>query len=196
MVFKTEFIPGTEIFGALDAMNTMRLLRGLFGFLSGFGGSGSGHLGLGLDLALDLRGAAFECTDVVEFRAANFTDLENVDLRDLRRREKENSLDAYAVGHLADVEGAGSAATADGDAEAFVSLGSFFLAFFNPDVDFQGITGGELRKLRPLGAFFDEGNLVRETFLAFEETFRGPFTLDDDFRHGECFLKKNEIADT
>lgn len=164
-----------------------KLLSGLFGFLRRFRSLGSGDLGLRLDLALDFSGAAFEFADVVEFCAANFTDLENVDLRDLRGREEEDPLDTYTVGHFTNVERSRSAAAAHSDAKTFVGLSTLFVAFFNADVNLHGVTGREVRKLRGLGAFFDEGDFIAETFLAFEETFRSLFTLNDDFRHVSTF---------
>jgi len=53
---------------------------------------------------LDTGGFAGELAQVVEFRAANFAPAQDLDLLDARRMEREDALDADAVGNLATVK--------------------------------------------------------------------------------------------
>src|SRR6478752_5997778 len=126
------------------------LLRG------GRAGLRHGHLGLPL---LDSRRLAGEMAQVVELRAAHAAAPHDLDVGQHGAVEREDALDADAVGDLADREGRAHAGSTLGDAHAFERLNALLLTLLHADVHAQRVTGTEGGKVRaePLFLGFDEG---------------------------------------
>ena len=61
--------------------------------------------------------------------------------------QREDALDAFAVGDLADGEALVEAAAGTGDAHALVGLHAGPLAFDDLDIDLEGVAGLEIRHL-------------------------------------------------
>ena len=82
----------------------------------------------------------------------------HVDLRDHRAVQREDALDADAVGHLAHRERLAHAAALLRDADAFEGLHALLLAFLHADIHANGVTGPERRDVvaQPLFLRFDE----------------------------------------
>src|SRR6185503_10997568 len=115
------------------------LLRG------GRAGLRHGHLGLPL---LDARRLAGEMAQVVELRAPHAAAAHDLDVGQHRAVEREDALDADAVGDLADREGRAHAGSTLGDAHALERLNALLLTLLHADVHAQRVTGTEGGKVR------------------------------------------------
>src|ERR1700744_5711255 len=107
------------------------------------------------DFALDFLEAgslAAESADVIELGAAHFVAANLLDAVNDPGVEGEDALDALSEAHLADGECA-LGAIVDGDDEAFKSLQTFLVAFFNLDLDANLVSGDELGQIGALELF-------------------------------------------
>src|SRR3954466_5022609 len=112
----------------------MNLLRGL------------GPVALGGVLALgDAGRLAAAVAQVIELGAPDLAAAHDLDRVDHRRIEREDALDALAVGDLADGEAFLEAGAGAGDAHALIGLHAGALALLDLDVDDQGVAGLEVR---------------------------------------------------
>ena len=82
---------------------------------------------------------------VIELGPAHGAAAHDLDGIDHRRIEREDALDALAVGDLADREALLEAAAGAGDADALVGLHAGALAFLDLDVDDHGVARLEIR---------------------------------------------------
>ena len=78
-----------------------------------------------------------------------FTTTYDIDVIYDRRVQREDSLDADAEANFSNGDALASSAMLAGDHDAFKNLKTFFVAFLNSDVDFDGITGLERRDVFP-----------------------------------------------
>src|SRR5579859_1443854 len=120
----------------------------LAGLLLGGGGValGGGQLGrIAGGLLGDTRRLAAAITQIIELGATDVTTADHFDLGDIRGVEREDTLDAFAVGDLAHGERAVQAGIAAGDDDALVSLQTLAGAFDHLDVDLDGVARGEVR---------------------------------------------------
>ena len=108
-----------------------RLARGL--------GGGQFHL-LG-----DARRLAAAIAQIIELGAAHLAAADHLDRVDVRRIDREDALDALAVGNLADGEALVEAAAGPRDADAFIGLHAGALAFLDLDVDDDRVARLEFR---------------------------------------------------
>lgn len=143
----------------------------------------SSRCSLGLDFALNARSFTFEATEVVELGATDAALLNHFELGDFRRRFEENTLDAHAVGVLANREGAAAAAVGLRDHDAFEGLNTLFLAFFDADVDANGVARAVFRKVRAESGFLDRSNFSSEAAQRHLNAFRGFFRMNSFFSH-------------
>ena len=103
-------------------------------------------------LLLDPGFLAGQASEVEDPRAADFTYLVQFDRINERRLERENTLHADSVGHLADGEGLGDAGTAFLDHDATELLDTLLVFAFRGILldlvgDGDGVTGLELREI-------------------------------------------------
>src|SRR5213082_2561470 len=94
---------------------------------------------------LDLRRLAAQIAQVVQLRAADVAALEDLDLRDVRRVDREGALDADAEGDLPDGERLADAAVLAADHHALEDLVALAVAFVDADVHLERVAGAEAR---------------------------------------------------
>ena len=82
---------------------------------------------------------------VIELGATDLAAADDLDRIDQRRVDREDALDALAVGDLADREGLVQPAAGARDADALVGLDAGALAFDHLHVDHDGVAGLEIR---------------------------------------------------
>jgi len=104
------------------------------------GGSGRGDNAL-----FETSGFALEPTQVVELGAAHFAGADHIDVIDDGSVHGEDTFDASAEADLADGDGFAHTNVLARDDGAFKRLQTFLVAFFDADVDADGIAGTELR---------------------------------------------------
>src|SRR6185369_6780195 len=90
--------------------------------------------GLAVLLLDDAGRLAAQLTQVIQLGAAH-----HLDRVDHRRHDREDALDAFAVGDLADGEALVEPAAGTADADAFIGLHAGALAFDHLDVDDHGV---------------------------------------------------------
>src|SRR4051794_38327073 len=112
---------------------------------------GCGALGL-FD---DAGRLAAQLAQVIQLGATHLAAAHHLDRVDHRRHHGEHTLDAFAVGNLADGEALVEASAGAADADAFIGLHAAAVAFDHLDVDDQGIAGPELRDLLAGGQFVE-----------------------------------------
>src|SRR3954452_17372681 len=98
-------------------------------------------------LFFDARGFTAEIQEVVELCAADPAMAFNLDAIDRGGVEREHALHADSAGDLAHGEHLAGAATLAGDDDALEDLDALFLAFLDLHVDFDRVTGGEVRNV-------------------------------------------------
>ena len=102
-------------------------------------------------------GLARERAEIEELRAAHTPATHYNDLGDHRAVERENALDADAIGNLADRERRADSATTACNADAFKGLEAFLVTFTDAHVDPERVAGAEGGdRLHPLFLCFDE----------------------------------------
>src|SRR6478672_7868879 len=102
-----------------------------------------------LDLALlDPRGLARGGAQIVELRAAHASTANDVQIADHRAVNREDALDADAVGDLANGERLAHAAAAPCDAHAFERLEPLLFPFLHSHVHAEGVTRAKGRNVR------------------------------------------------
>ena len=107
-----------------------------------------GRLGAGGVHALgDAGRLAAAIAQIIELGAPDLAAPHDLDRIDHRRIDREDALDALAVGDLADGEALVEAAAVAGDADALIGLDAGALAFRDLDVDDDGVAGLEIRDL-------------------------------------------------
>src|SRR6516162_4036148 len=89
--------------------------------------------GLTAHAFFNTRGFTGALTQIIELRTADMTATLHGDLFNTRRMEQEDTLDADALEDSADCDCFAKSTTAPLDNDAFITLGSFFAAFFNLD---------------------------------------------------------------
>ena len=90
-------------------------------------------------------GLAAAATQIIELGAAHAAVAHHLDGLDQRRMDREDALDALAIGNLADGEVLVDAAAGAADAYAFIGLNAGALAFHHLDVDADGVAGAKFR---------------------------------------------------
>ena len=100
-----------------------------------------------LQLFFDLRGFADSAAEVIELRSSDFTFAHNFDLRDARAVDWENPFDADAGGNAANRERFVDAAMLLGNDRAFEDLKTFSRAFFDFDVNLNGIADAKVQRV-------------------------------------------------
>ena len=98
-------------------------------------------------LFLDLRGGADLITQIVQFRAADTALTQNLEAGDTRGMDRENTLDALAVGDAAQRDRLGDAAAVTRNHNALEGLDTLFATFDNLHADFQRVANRELRNV-------------------------------------------------
>src|SRR3954452_7821507 len=110
------------------------------------GSNGLGGLGaLAVGALGDTGGFTATVTKVVQLRAANGATAHDLDGVDIGRIDRENALDAFAVGNLADREALLEAAAVAGDADALIGLHAGALAFLDLHVHDHRVARLEVR---------------------------------------------------
>ena len=113
--------------------------------------------GRGGDRALfEAGGFALQLAQVVKLGAAHFAGADHIDVVDDRSVDGEDALDAGAEADLADGDGFAHADILARDDGAFKRLQAFLVAFFDADVDANGIAGAELGVSHLAGVLADE----------------------------------------
>ena len=102
--------------------------------------------GAGAGVLDDTSRLAATIAQVVKLGAADLTAADDIDAFDERRVDRENALDAFAVGDLADGEAFVDTAAGAGDADAFISLYAGTVTLANANVDADGVARREFRK--------------------------------------------------
>src|SRR5665213_1755820 len=110
--------------------------------LAGDGDGGLRALALLLD---DAGRLAAQIAQVIQLGATHLAAAHHLDRVDHRRHHREDALDAFAVGNLANGKTLVEAAAAAADADAFIGLHAGAIAFDHLDVDDQGVAGSEIR---------------------------------------------------
>src|ERR1700676_510144 len=93
----------------------------------------------------DTGGFAREFAQVVELRAAHFAPAQHLDLFDSRRMEREDALNADAIGDLTHGKVRAITAAANLDDEAFEGLDALLFALDDADLEPDGITNAKRR---------------------------------------------------
>src|SRR4051812_25498636 len=115
------------------------------GLLPG-GGAGLRHRHLGLPL-LDARRLAGEMAQVIELGAPDAATPHDLNVGEHWAVEREDALDADAVGDLANREGGAHSGTTPRDAHTFKRLDALLFPFLHADVHAQRVTGPEGRNV-------------------------------------------------
>src|SRR5262245_10233046 len=109
-------------------------------------------------LFANTRGFTREVAQVVQLGAANAPAAHYADLGEHWAVQREDALDAYAIGDLADREGLADSATAARDADALERLNALLFTFLDADVHTKRVAGAERWDgTEPLFLGFDEG---------------------------------------
>ena len=101
----------------------------------------------GLVAFAETRCFALQIAQIVKLGAAHAAGAHHVDVVDHRGVKRENALHALAKADLAHRDGFAEPRVLAGDHGAFESLQSLFVAFFDLDVDADGVAGAEFRHL-------------------------------------------------
>src|SRR4029453_10973425 len=110
---------------------------------------------------------AFAAAEVIQSGAANATLLLHFNFCDPRRMQRENSLDALAVGNSAHSECFVKSAAFAANHYASEYLDSFLVPFHNPGMNAHAIAHGKLRRVAFLLFFLDGINdLIHKTPLS------------------------------
>ena len=96
-------------------------------------------------LLLDSGLLAGELAQIIQLGATHLTDLVHCDAVDVRRLNRENSLNTYSAGHLANGETLLVAVSADLDDNAAIRLHALFVTLDNAVCHGHCVTGLELR---------------------------------------------------
>src|SRR5450759_971946 len=106
---------------------------------------------------LDARRLAGQVAQIVELGAAHTTPAHDIDVGEHGAVQREDALDADAVGDLADGERLADTDAAAGNAHSLERLDALLLPFLDAHVHANGITGAEHWKIaEPLFLGFDE----------------------------------------
>src|SRR5215510_650089 len=125
--------------------------------LLGCGGARLGNSDAHL-LFANARGFAREVAQVVQLRATNASAAHHVDLGEHGAVEREDALDADAVGDLADRKRLADSAAAARDADALERLNALLFTFLDADAHTKRVAGAEGGDVtEPLFLGFDEG---------------------------------------
>src|SRR5258705_5276698 len=108
---------------------------------------------------LDARRLAGEMAQVVELGPAHAAATDDIDVGQHGALDREDGLDADAVGDLAHGERRADAAAPTGNADSLERLDALLLPFLDAHVHAEGVTGAEGREIgaEPLFLGFDEG---------------------------------------
>src|SRR6185436_2623335 len=98
-------------------------------------------------LALDAGGLAFELAQIVEARPPDLATGDDLDLLDARRVQREDALDADAVGDLADRERGARPAAMLADHDALEDLHALLVAFLDQRVNADAVSGAEIGQI-------------------------------------------------
>ncbi|CAD5299137.1 hypothetical protein BOS5A_230890 [Bosea sp. EC-HK365B] len=110
---------------------------------------------LGIDALGDTGRLAAAIAQVIQLGAANLALADDLDRVEVRRIQREDALDALAIGNLADGEALVQPAAIAGDADALIGLNAAALAFLDLDVDLHGVAGLEMRDFLAVGELGD-----------------------------------------
>ena len=105
---------------------------------------------------LDAGFLAGQIAQIVELGAANLAVALDFDLVDVRAVEREDTLDAFAIGDAAHGDGFGVAGSLAGNHGSGEYLDAFFPAFFDFVVDANGVADHKVRMLILLGLFLSD----------------------------------------
>lgn len=96
---------------------------------------------------------------MIQLRPPNLPLLYKINLRDARRVERKNTLDANAVGNLADSDRLIQSRASAGDHNTFKVLDALFFALDHPDRNVHRVPGSKLRniltELRSIDGVYD-----------------------------------------
>ena len=109
---------------------------------------------------LDPRLLPAEVAQVVELRAADPAPLNELELGDRRRVQRERPLHADAEGDLPNGEGLADAAAGTRDHDALEHLDALTVPLDHADVHLDGVTGAEIREVRAQERLLDQIGLV------------------------------------
>ena len=90
------------------------------------------------------RGFALQATQVIQFGAPDTSGADYVDVVHHGSMQREDALDALAEAHFADGDGLADALVIAGDHGSFESLQPFLVAFFDLDVNTDGVARPKL----------------------------------------------------
>lgn len=97
---------------------------------------------------LDLHGLlADPATKVVQLRTPDFALLNDFNFSDLGGMNRENTFHAFAIGDFANCKGLVDTNAVPGKNDPLIDLNTFFAAFNDPRMDFDGVSGTEIRHI-------------------------------------------------
>src|SRR5262249_43482691 len=133
-----------DVLDALDQLDVVRRALRLLELectllLFGSLGAGAGVGALG-----DAGRLAAQAAQIIELGPADLAAADDFDRVDQRRIDREDALDALAIGDLADREAFLKAAAVAADADAFIGLDAFAGAFDHLDIDTNRVARAEI----------------------------------------------------